>query len=117
MKNSTKQYLYSVLRQTWQELRVFGTKSAKVLMRTPLPRLLMLCIGIALLITIVPLVLSLFVIFLLVKLFLALVVMNVRNPTAESGRTGGDKPQWSYKESEETQLIRVERIPYRRDDK
>ncbi|MFZ6798492.1 hypothetical protein [Undibacterium sp. Di24W] len=117
MKNSTKQYLYSVLRQALQELRVFGTKAAQVLMRTPLPRLLMLCIGIALLITIVPLVLTLFVIFMLVKLLLALVVINVRSQKAKSGRTAGDKPQWSYKESEEAQLIRVERIPYRHDDK
>jgi Flp pilus assembly protein TadB len=117
MKNSTKQYLYSVLRQAWQELRVLGNKSAKVLMRTPLPRLLMLCIGVALLITIVPLVLTLFVIFMLVKLFLLLVVMNVRSQKTASDRTTSDKPQWSYKENEEAQLIRVEQIPYRRDDR
>lgn len=111
MKNSTKQYLYSVLRQAWQELRALGNNAAQVLMQTPLPRLLMLCIGIALLITIVPLILTLFVIFMLVKLFLLLVVMNVRSQKA------ADKPEWSYKESEDAQLIRVEQIIYRRDQK
>lgn len=79
MKTSTSQYLYSVLRQAWQELRVLGAKASQVLMRTPLPRLLMLFIGLALVLTIVPLVLTLFVVFMLIKLFLLLVVMNMRN--------------------------------------
>jgi uncharacterized membrane protein len=79
--------------------------------------LLMLCIGVALLITIVPLVLTLFVIFMLVKLFLLLVVMNVRSQKTASDSTTRGQAQWSYKESEEAQLIRVEQIPYRRDDR
>lgn len=111
MKNSTQQYLYSVLRQAWRELGVLGQKSTQVLMRTPLPRLLMLCIGIALVITIVPLVISLFVIFMLVKLFLLLVVMSVRKSNYAS-----QKSEWSYKENEEPQLIRVEQVVYRRKD-
>lgn len=117
MKNSSKQYLYSVLRQAWQELRAVGNKAAQVLMRTPLPRLLMLCIGVALLLTIVPLVLTLFVIFMLIKLFLLLVVMNVRGQKTASDRTMSDRAAWSYKESEEAQLVRVEQITLRREDK
>lgn len=111
MKNSTQQYLYSVLRQAWRELGTLGQKASQVLMCTPLPRLLMLCIGIALVITIVPLVISLFVIFMLVKLLLLLVVMHVRksNPSDQSAK-------WSYKEDETPQLIRVEQVVYRRKD-
>ena len=78
MKSSTSQYLYSVLRQTLHEFRYLGKKILQILLRTPLPRILMACIGLALLITIVPLLLTLFVVFLLLKLLLLMVVLTVR---------------------------------------
>lgn len=78
MKSSTSQYLYSVLRQAVHELRYLGNKFAQALLRTPLPRILMICIGLALLITIVPLVLTLFVVFILLKLLLLIVVLTLR---------------------------------------
>lgn len=97
MNTSTKQYLYSVLRQAWQEMRVLGAKASQALMRTPLPRLLMLCIGLALVLTLVPLVLTLFVAFMLIKLFFIVVAMNMRN---------GKKP-----------VMQVDRIDHTRDSR
>jgi ABC-type bacteriocin/lantibiotic exporter with double-glycine peptidase domain len=119
MKDSNKQYLYSVLRQTWQELRVVGTKAAQVLMRTPLPRVLMLCIGLALLITLIPLILTLFVIFMLVKLLLLVVMVNVRKNRVRDMPAEHNQRSWSYKDMddvEDAQLVRVERINYRPKD-
>ncbi len=115
MKNSNKQYLYSVLRQAWQELRALGDKAGQGLMRTPLPRILILCIGLALLITLVPLILTLFVIFMLVKLFLVVVTMSGRS--REQTATEFKQKQWSYKEAEDAQFVRVEQISYRQDER
>lgn len=78
MKSSTSQYLYSVLRQAMHEFRYLGNKFLQVLLRTPLPRILIICIGLALLISIVPLVLTLFIVFILLKLLLLIVVLTVR---------------------------------------
>lgn len=113
MKNSNKQYIYSVLRQAWQELRAIGNKAGQALLRTPLPRVLVLCIGLALLVALVPLILSLFVIFMLVKLFLIVVSTSSRQQAASEFKPR----QWSYKEAEDAQLVRVEQITYRRDER
>lgn len=117
MKDSTKQYLYSVLRQAWQEFRVLGDRLGKQLMRTPLPRVLMLCVGLALVITLVPLALTLFVIFMLVKLMLVLVMMGGRNNTQSRSADDFKQKQWSYKEAEDAQFVRIEQVTYRRDDR
>ena len=116
MKNSTSQYLYSVLRQAWQELRALGGKAAQMLMRTPLPKLLVLCIGLALIITIVPLILTLFVAFMLIKLLLLLVFMNVAPNKTSRDRTQG-QPHYSTSDVEDVQVIRVEQIDFRRGDR
>lgn len=76
MKNSTSQYLYSVLRQAFQEFKVLGVRFLEFLKRTPLPRVLVFCIALALLITIIPLVITLFVIFFLIKLLLVMMATN-----------------------------------------
>ncbi|CAN5687072.1 hypothetical protein BH11PSE12_BH11PSE12_16350 [soil metagenome] len=60
------------------EFRFYGNRAVQLLLRTPLPRLLIACIAVALLITLIPLVLSLFVVFLLLKLLLLVVVLAVR---------------------------------------
>lgn len=78
MKNSTSQYLYSVLRQAMHEFKYMGKKFTQILLRTPLPKILIVCICLALLITIIPLVLTLFVVFVLLKLLLLIVVLTVR---------------------------------------
>ncbi|MDE2429678.1 MAG: hypothetical protein KGM99_13215, partial [Burkholderiales bacterium] len=70
MKNATSQYLYSVFRQAMHEFRYYGNKFAQMLLRTPLPRVLVACIALALLITVIPLVVTLFVAFLLLKIML-----------------------------------------------
>lgn len=82
MKNSIGQYLYSVFRQVAQEFRQVGQKVGARLLRTPLPKILMICIAIALLISIIPLLVTLFVAFVLIRLFLALF-----SPGAIQGQT------------------------------
>lgn len=72
MKNDAGQYIYSVLRQAFQEFKIIANKSLAFLKRTPLPNILVWCIALALLITIIPLVISLFVIVVLIKLMMLL---------------------------------------------
>lgn len=117
MKDTTKQYFYSVVRQAWQEFRAIGEKLGKKLMRTPLPRVLMLCIGLALVITLIPLAISLFVIFMLVKLFLLMVMMGGRAQRNQNAEQSFKPQQWSHKEAEDAQYVRVEQITYRRDER
>lgn len=116
MKTSTRQYLYSVLRQAWQELRTLGAKAVQVLLRTPLPKLLVLCIGIALLVTIVPLILTLFVAFMLIKLLLLLVFVNVGGDKKDRAGTSS-RHTYSNGDVEDVHVIRVEQIDYRRGDR
>ena len=78
MKSSTRQYFYSVLRQAIHEFRYLGKRFLQLILRTPLPRILIILIGLGLLITIVPLLLTLFVVFLFLKLLFLTVVLNVR---------------------------------------
>jgi hypothetical protein len=115
MKTSTSQYLYSVLRQAWQELSALGSRAAQMLMRTPLPKLLVLCIGLALIVTIVPLILTLFVAFMLIKLLLLLVFVNVgagkkRQAPSPSGQSA---QYYSTSDVEDVKVIRVEQIDFR----
>lgn len=116
MKTSTSQYLYSVLRQAWQELRALGAKAAQMLMRTPLPKILVLCIGIALIVTILPLILTLFVAFMLIKLLLLLVFVNVGGTKART-QESSNRHTYSTSDVEDVQIIRVEQIDYRRGDR
>ena len=76
MKNSTSQYLYSVCRQAFQEFKLIGVKCVTFLKATPLPRVLVFCIALALLITLIPLVLTLFFAFILLKILMLIVVLN-----------------------------------------
>lgn len=78
MKNATKQYLYSVCRQAAHELTYFGKKFLNVIMRTPLPRVLMFCVAIAILMALLPLVLTLFMLFLLLKCLILLIALSIR---------------------------------------
>ncbi len=116
MKTSTSQYLYSVLRQAWQELRALGGRAAQMLMRTPLPKLLVLCIGVALIVTIVPLILTLFVAFMLIKLLLLLVFMNV-GANKVPRDSSQNRSQYSNSDVEDVKVIRVEQIDFRRGER
>jgi ABC-type transport system involved in cytochrome bd biosynthesis fused ATPase/permease subunit len=80
MKNSTRQYLYSVLRQASQEFQAFAKKLSLRLLRTPLPKVLIVVLGVALLISLIPLVLTLFLVFVLLKIILSLVTLALRGP-------------------------------------
>ncbi|MFZ6658899.1 hypothetical protein [Undibacterium sp. TJN19] len=86
MKSSIGQYFYSVCRQATQEFRQFGQKATQHLMRTPLPKILIIVLAIALLIAIIPLAISLFVIFVLLKLFAGMLVLNSRPDKTEQTR-------------------------------
>lgn len=111
MKNESKQYLYSVLRQTWMELRTLGGKAFRVLQKTPLPRVLVFLLGLAILLTIVPLMLTLFVVFMLIKLLVLMVVMN-------RSRSRPDMPQqasaWRQQDFEDVEIIEVRKLPEQR---
>ncbi|MBC3910978.1 hypothetical protein [Undibacterium umbellatum] len=91
MKSSTSQYLYSVFRQVSQEFRQIGQKFGMRLLRTPLPKILIICIALALFITIIPLVITLFVVFVLIKLLLGVATMG-------AGQNRGNPPQNQYVE-------------------
>ena len=78
MKNSINQYLYSVLRQAFQECKVVGNYFFKILQRTPLPKIALVGIALAVFITLIPLALTLFVLFVLIKLGMLIIVMNTR---------------------------------------
>lgn len=91
MKSSTSQYLYSVFRQVSQEFRQIGQKFGMRLLRTPLPKILIICIALALFITIIPLVITLFVVFVLIKLLLGVATMG-------TGQNRGKPPQSQYVE-------------------
>lgn len=91
MKSSTSQYLYSVFRQVAQEFRQIGQKIGTRLLGTPLPKILIICIALALFITIIPLVITLFVVFVLIKLLLGVITMG-------SGRNRGKPSKNQYVE-------------------
>jgi ABC-type bacteriocin/lantibiotic exporter with double-glycine peptidase domain len=79
MKSSTRQYLYSVCRQAAHEFTYFGKKFVNFIMQTPLPRILMVCIAVAIMITLLPLVFTLFVLFLLLKCLILLIAFSIRH--------------------------------------
>lgn len=92
MSKETRQYLYSVIRQAAHEFKNLGARMLDGLMRTPLPKLLIVCIGLFLLVTLIPLMLSLFVVFLLLKLLLIVIVLAVRS----SRRTPPELRYWRH---------------------
>lgn len=79
MKSSTRQYLYSVCRQAAHEFTYFGKKFLNFIMQTPLPRVLMVCVALAIMITLLPLVFTLFIVFLLLKCLLLLIAFSIRH--------------------------------------
>ena len=87
MKNATGQYFYSVFRQLAQEFRRTGDKFGAMLLRTPLPKVMVVCITLALLIILIPLLITLFLAFLLLRLLLALVFMNKAAGRSKSATT------------------------------
>lgn len=78
MKTSTSQYLYSIGRQAWHELKYLSKKVINFILQTPLPKVLAVCILIAIALVLLPMVLSLFILFLLVKCFIVLVALSVQ---------------------------------------
>ncbi len=97
MKYSTRQYLYSVLRQAGNELRYVGQKFGQLLVRTPLPKIMIICIAAMLLIALVPLVLTLFVALVMLKLLLALVLLAVRYSKGNPEKLHYVKSKWTQK--------------------
>lgn len=75
-------YFYSLGRQTWREFRYMGHKTFEHLLRTPLPRIFLLCLGIALICILLPLTISLFVAFLLLKIIFSTLSFMVRHKSA-----------------------------------
>ncbi|MBI3283827.1 MAG: hypothetical protein HYZ65_03100 [Burkholderiales bacterium] len=86
MKRMHRYQLLALLRLTFHEFFYLCRKAAGILARTPLPRLLVAGIALALLLTILPLALSLFALFLLLKILLFCVVMAVRRTRRRPGQ-------------------------------
>ena len=72
MYQAFTQYLYSVLRQATQEFRQLTGTLAQALLRTPLPRIVIICAALALFISLIPFILSLFILLVLFRLFLGM---------------------------------------------
>ncbi len=119
MRSSNQQYMYSVLRQAWKELRGFGMAALGLLMKTPLPRLLLVCVAIALFLTLVPLILTLFVVFMLVKILLLLLFVNVRKDSTPYRENANSHARYSQRDMdvEDAKLVRVEQIEFRPKDR
>lgn len=74
--NSNNIYLFFKL--CVEEFAYLIRSGLRFLERTPMPRLLIVCLALAIFISVLPLALSLFVLFVLLKLLGALTVFNVR---------------------------------------
>ncbi|MES2070467.1 MAG: hypothetical protein V4488_08980 [Pseudomonadota bacterium] len=78
MKNSSRAAITELLREVVQAFAGLLAYGGRALMRMPLPRLMLICLGLAMALTILPLALSLFVVFLGLKLLLLLAMLAVR---------------------------------------
>lgn len=72
-------FLYSVGRQAWHEFQYYGKKALDRVLQTPLPRLLVLFLALWLMVILLPLVVGLFVFFVLLKIALTLLAVAVRS--------------------------------------
>lgn len=78
MPNPTSQYLYSVARQVLQEFRYWGGRAYAQLAKTPLPKIAIIALAILLIMMLIPLALTLFLLFFIVKLIFTLAVVSPR---------------------------------------
>ena len=76
------EYLYSIGRQTWNEFRYWAHKGFDWLLSTPLPRVFLLCLAIALIFIVLPLTITLFIIFVLLKIVFTLLFAAIRRNRA-----------------------------------
>ncbi|HTD04037.1 hypothetical protein [Undibacterium sp.] len=88
--------IMELLREVAEAFAGLATHAGRALMRLPLPRLMLICIGLAFMLTILPLALMLFILFLGVKLVLLLAVLAARKarrrplPLGHSGGQPGE---------------------------
>lgn len=78
MNTHYEDQILPLLKQSWHEFIYLLKRALKELLALPWPRLLLVCLGLALFISILPLALTLFCVFLLGKLIMLCVGMNVR---------------------------------------
>lgn len=71
-------YFYSIGRQTWHEFRYWGHKGFDRILQTPLPRIFLLCLAIALICIVLPLTITLFLVFVLLKIVFSMLFFAVR---------------------------------------
>ncbi len=86
--------IVEVLREVADAFAGLVTHGGRALMRLPLPRLMLICIGLACMLTILPLAFMLFIIFLGLKLVLLLAVLAARKARRRPLLLGhGDRQQ------------------------
>ncbi|WP_394780905.1 hypothetical protein [Undibacterium sp.] len=78
MSGMSNDEILELLRDAADTFAGMVRQGGRALMRLPLPRLMLLCIGLAFMLTILPLAFTLFIVFLGVKLVLLLSVLAVR---------------------------------------
>lgn len=118
MKNSAQSFWASAFAQTAQECRRLARRAFNWLQKTPLPRLAVFLLGIALLISLIPLMLTLFLIFLVIKLMLGLVLMNTRKQFAQQSQTAANTQErttrsaWQNQDFEDVEVHEVKSIKH-----
>ncbi|MBC3936597.1 hypothetical protein H8K47_14615 [Undibacterium sp. CY7W] len=78
MTTNNSNNIYLFFKQCLEEFAYLIRSGLRSLERTPLPHLLVTCLALAIFISVLPLALSLFVLFVLLKLLGALTLFNVR---------------------------------------
>ncbi|MFZ6645757.1 hypothetical protein ACO0LO_08580 [Undibacterium sp. TJN25] len=108
MSGMSKEDILELLRDVADTFAGLARQGGRALMRLPLPRLMLLCIGVAFMLTILPLAFALFIVFLGVKLVLLLSVLAVRKSRrrplafgAGLGEAGAPGPQAGVDKDEE----------------
>jgi hypothetical protein len=80
MKNLTFSSITALLEEIGRALAQAGRYGARAIATMSLPQMLAACIALALIITIIPLAIGLFLFFMIVKLAVAAIVLNTRRP-------------------------------------
>lgn len=88
MTTSNRDNIYLFLKLCVEEFSTLVRSGLGFLERTPLPHLLVTCLALAIFISVLPLALSLFVLFVLLKLLGALTLFNVRKSRQAPARLG-----------------------------
>ncbi|MBC3884392.1 hypothetical protein [Undibacterium griseum] len=84
MKHPFGQYMYSVLRQLSQEFRQFASRAALASLRTPLPRIALILLALMIMLSLIPLIITLFIALFAFRVFAGLITRGPASPFQEN---------------------------------